>query len=131
MQRLLQIHHDLAAIAELQGHHATDALVVDIRLRQFVDAVTTGLNGTQHQLRAIHEFRVGHYNFTMMRIRRILVSVFVLSVGAASLAACGQKGALMLPTEAAAAQRATLPQTLRPGATKPPAAGASAPATTP
>jgi len=32
----------------------------------------------------------------------------------AILAACGQKGELYHPTEPAAAQRATLPQTLRP-----------------
>jgi predicted small lipoprotein YifL len=30
------------------------------------------------------------------------------------LAACGQQGALYLPTEPAAAQRATLPESLRP-----------------
>lgn len=32
----------------------------------------------------------------------------------ASLMACGQKGPLYLPTEPAAANRATLPQTLNP-----------------
>ncbi|MEO7127856.1 MAG: lipoprotein [Rhodoferax sp.] len=46
-----------------------------------------------------------------------------------ALAACGQSGALYLPTEPAAAQRATLLQTLRFGETAPaPAATASAPA---
>jgi hypothetical protein len=38
-----------------------------------------------------------------------------LAVGAAGLAACGQKGALYLPDDPAAAQRATLPQLLTPG----------------
>jgi len=35
----------------------------------------------------------------------------------ALLAACGQRGPLYLPTEPEAANRATLPQTLRPGGT--------------
>jgi predicted small lipoprotein YifL len=35
----------------------------------------------------------------------------------ASLAACGQKGDLFLPTDPAAANRATLPQVLIPGRT--------------
>jgi predicted small lipoprotein YifL len=58
-----------------------------------------------------------------------------LAVGAAGLAACGQKGALYLPDDPAAAQRATLPQLLTPGgsdatpsATPAPAAASSAPA---
>ncbi|WP_311732852.1 lipoprotein [Variovorax sp. KBW07] len=41
-----------------------------------------------------------------------------LAVGAAGLAACGQKGALYLPDDPAAAQRATLPQLLTPGGLK-------------
>jgi len=46
-----------------------------------------------------------------------------------ALSACGQSGALYLPTEPAAAQRATLLQTLRFGQTAPvPASAASAPA---
>jgi len=40
-------------------------------------------------------------------------------VALAALAACGQSGALYLPTEPAAAQRATLPQTLIPKAARP------------
>lgn len=48
--------------------------------------------------------------------------------GLLSLAACGQRGPLYLPTEPAAAQRATLPQivvpALRDNATKPEDAGA-------
>ncbi|MEO6623676.1 MAG: lipoprotein [Burkholderiaceae bacterium] len=67
----------------------------------------------------------------MLRIRQILVSVLVLAVSAAELAGCGQKGPLVLPTEPAAAQRATLPQTLRQGAIISPATGASAALPTP
>lgn len=49
----------------------------------------------------------------------------------AVLSACGQKGALYLPTEPAAAQRATLPQVLTGSGNKAasaPAGAASAPA---
>ncbi|MDO8252866.1 MAG: lipoprotein [Rhodoferax sp.] len=62
----------------------------------------------------IHEFGVGHYNFTMLLSRRILVSAIILGISAVSLSACGQQGALYLPTEPAAAKRATLPETLSP-----------------
>jgi predicted small lipoprotein YifL len=41
-----------------------------------------------------------------------------------ALAACGQKGPLFLPTNPAAAGRATLPETVRPAATPSPAASA-------
>ncbi|WP_093019891.1 lipoprotein [Variovorax sp. OV700] len=65
-----------------------------------------------------------------------------LAVAAGGLAACGQRGPLFLPTDPAAAQRATLPQLLTPGgprATTPdadaaapkPAAASSAPAPAP
>jgi predicted small lipoprotein YifL len=46
----------------------------------------------------------------------ILVSAAVL---AATLAGCGQKGSLFLPSGDAAAGRATLPQTLRPTPVEP------------
>jgi predicted small lipoprotein YifL len=45
------------------------------------------------------------------------------------LAACGQKGDLFLPTEPAAQNRATLPQTLRPGAGAPATSAAPAAST--
>jgi predicted small lipoprotein YifL len=50
-------------------------------------------------------------------------------LAAAMLSGCGQKGPLYLPTEPAAAQRATLPQTLDPRASSAPspATAASAP----
>lgn len=56
---------------------------------------------------------------------------FVLAGSAAVLAACGQKGPLMLPTGPLAAGRATLPQTVKrqvfgaPDKTTPTAAGAT------
>ncbi|WP_285414967.1 lipoprotein [Variovorax sp. efr-133-TYG-130] len=58
----------------------------------------------------------------MLNVRQILVSTRVraalmvcLAAATTGLAACGQKGALYLPTDPAAAQRATLPQLLTPG----------------
>ncbi|HCL84945.1 MAG TPA: hypothetical protein DIC45_00180 [Comamonadaceae bacterium] len=50
----------------------------------------------------------------MLTSRRILASTLCLAAAVASLAACGQRGPLYLPTEPAAAQRASLPDTLRP-----------------
>lgn len=46
------------------------------------------------------------------------------------LGACGQKGSLYLPTEPAAANRATLPETLRPSPANPTVPPAQAPTTT-
>ncbi|MDB5731821.1 MAG: hypothetical protein JWQ03_1716 [Variovorax sp.] len=54
----------------------------------------------------------------MLNVRQILVSAPAGALGCAAVAAlltgCGQAGALYLPTEPAAANRATLPQTLIP-----------------
>jgi predicted small lipoprotein YifL len=47
------------------------------------------------------------------------------------LAACGQQGALYLPTDPAAQQRATLPQTLLPGTAAGAASAPSHPASQP
>ncbi|QHI98226.1 hypothetical protein GT347_09615 [Xylophilus rhododendri] len=71
----------------------------------------------------------------MLKVPQILVRAITLVGGVAVLAACGQKGPLVLPTEVAARQRATMVQTLKPdwarsrdtGAGKP-AAAAAAPA---
>ena len=53
------------------------------------------------------------YNFQMNA--RILVTALALAGGMASgLMGCGQRGALYLPTEPAAQDRATLPQILTP-----------------
>lgn len=67
----------------------------------------------------------------MLRMFQILVRVFLLVGGVVGATACGQKGGLVIPTEPAAAQRASLPQSLRPGATPAPARTASAALPTP
>lgn len=76
------------------------------------------------------------YNSVMLRIQQILVSAIALAAIAGSLAGCGQTGPLYLPTEPAAARRATLPEILLPGTRAgetpvPPAAPASAPSSSP
>lgn len=72
----------------------------------------------------------------MYGVLQILVSghsrrLALAAAGVALLAACGQKGPLYLPTEPAAAGRASLPQTLAPSTSVAPAtAPASAPPAT-
>ncbi len=64
-------------------------------------------------------------------VRLILFSARNWVLAAASvtlLAACGQRGPLYIPQTPAAAQRATLPQTVWGGRGTPPATAASAPA---
>lgn len=116
MQRLLQVNDYLAFVRKNQGNHAPSALIVDVSSAFVIDAITTRLNSFEQNLRAVHEFRVGHYNFTMLRFTKILVSVMVLGLSVLILGACGQQGALYLPTDRAAAGRATLPETLLPSA---------------
>ncbi|MCA3238556.1 MAG: LPS translocon maturation chaperone LptM [Curvibacter sp.] len=80
----------------------------------------------------------------MLQTCRILVSTFnhggFAVIALLGLAGCGQTGPLYLPTEPAAAQRATLPQALWPVMPKkpaqssrpaPPAAPSAAPASAP
>ena len=50
----------------------------------------------------------------MLHVHRILVRAIALASCTAALAACGQRGPLYLPTDAAAKNRATLPQTVTP-----------------
>lgn len=50
----------------------------------------------------------------MLNVREILVSAIGLAVLGVGLAGCGQRGPLTLPNDPAAANRATLPQTLLP-----------------
>ncbi len=58
--------------------------------------------------------------------------LLALAAAAVVLGGCGQKGDLYLPTTPAAANRATLPETLRPaGTTTPPAAAPVVPASGP
>ncbi|MGB3450882.1 MAG: lipoprotein [Giesbergeria sp.] len=66
----------------------------------------------------------------MLRAIQILVSALILAASVASLSACGQRGPLFLPTDAAARQRATLPQTLVPSSADPAAPHPSTPAST-
>ncbi|WP_162573277.1 LPS translocon maturation chaperone LptM [Variovorax sp. PBL-H6] len=63
----------------------------------------------------------------MLNVRQILVSAIGLAIVGVALAGCGQKGALYLPTEPAATNRATLPGLLIPGSRD--AAGAARPGT--
>lgn len=73
----------------------------------------------------------------MLNVSQILVSAPRLRLALAAvvvgvLAGCGQKGPLFLPTGAAAAQRATLPETLSPArAASAPASGTATPAPRP
>ncbi|MDR6536223.1 LPS translocon maturation chaperone LptM [Variovorax soli] len=50
----------------------------------------------------------------MLKVRQILVSAIGLALVGVALAGCGQKGALYLPTDPAAKNRATLPGLLVP-----------------
>lgn len=69
----------------------------------------------------------------MLKVHQILVSALGLVVAGVGLAGCGQRGPLYLPTEPAAANRATLPDLIRPGTRTPndtatvPAAGTTPP----
>lgn len=112
MQGFLQVDDDLAFIWKYQSHHSARALVVNISQVVVVDAVAIGLDCFKQYFGFGHEFRVGHYNFTMLSLLRILVTPFVLGISTAGLMGCGQPGALYLPTEPSAAKRATLPETL-------------------
>ena len=129
MQRFLQVDNDLTFGLEGDGDHAPAPLVVNICVALFIDAVAIRLDGAKDGFRTIHEFGISHYNFVMLRIRQILVSVIDLAVCAAGLSGCGQPGQLYFPTEPAAARRATLPQSMIPG--MPAEAPATAPPVTP
>jgi predicted small lipoprotein YifL len=125
MQRPLQVDDYLTAVGKNQRDHGADALVVDIGVGLLVDTVAAGFDGAQNPLGPLHELRVGHYNFVMLIMARILVSTIILAGVAVDLSACGQKGALFLPAEPAATGRATLPQSLNPMRANPATGGAS------
>ena len=101
MQGLLQVDDDLTVVGKNQRHHGADPLVINVGKARVIDTVTTGFNGFQQFFSLVQEFRVGHYNFTMLRVCQILVSPIVLAISAVSLSACGQQGALYLPAPAA------------------------------
>ena len=54
----------------------------------------------------------------MLKASQILVSAIGLAMFGVGLAGCGQRGPLSLPTDPAAANRATLPQVLLPGTSR-------------
>ena len=60
MQRLLQVDHNLTAVGKHQSDHATHALVVDIGIGGFVDAVAMLFDRQQQGLSQVHEFVIGH-----------------------------------------------------------------------
>jgi predicted small lipoprotein YifL len=71
-----------------------------------------------------------------LMLRQILVSAswrrgVPVLVAVMALAACGQKGALFMPTDAAAAGRATLPQSLNPSNNVTPSPAPATPASAP
>ncbi|MBD9403610.1 lipoprotein [Comamonas sp. CMM02] len=55
----------------------------------------------------------------MLNVYQILVRCIALAVCTAALSACGQRGDLYLPTEPAAQDRATLPDTVLPSMSTP------------
>ena len=134
LQGFLQIHHNLAVIFKRQSDHAARALVVDIGIGFFVDTIAIGLNRFERVFRQVQKFNVSHYNAIMKNISQIVnrvIAMMALGLSLAgltlSLAACGQRGPLYIPSTPAAAQRATLVETL----TAPPAAVTTPAPTTP
>jgi predicted small lipoprotein YifL len=97
VQRFLQINNDLTAIGKGERDHAPGALVVYIGFGFIVDAIAAGLHPFKQSFCAVHKFGVGHYNFTMLHSKQILVSTLTLVVSVLNLAGCGQTGALYLP----------------------------------
>ncbi len=61
----------------------------------------------------------------MLNVRQTVASAIGLALLAGGLAGCGQRGGLYLPTDPAAKGRATLPQTVLPGMSSKPTAGAT------
>lgn len=67
----------------------------------------------------------------MSRPAPLLARLIVTALAAAALNACGQKGPLFIPSTPAAAQRATLPQTVFGGTAAPAAPASATPAAVP
>jgi hypothetical protein len=62
VQGFLQIHNDLASIAEGDGNHAAYPLVVDVGIGFIVNSIATGFDPRQKTFSSIQKFKVGHYN---------------------------------------------------------------------
>jgi predicted small lipoprotein YifL len=114
VQGLLQIDNDLTAVGESQRDHAPHALVVNVHIGIVVQQVAAVFYPSQQAFSLVQKFKVGHYNRSMLKVPKILVTTFVLVGSAAVLSGCGQKGPLRTPDSPASANRATLPQTLNP-----------------
>jgi hypothetical protein len=102
LQGFLQVDDDLAAVREGQGDHGAHTLVVNIGVAFVIHPVTVRLQGFEQGFGLIQIFEVGHYNFTMLNAKRILVSAVIILGGVLQLSACGQTGSLYLPTPPAA-----------------------------
>ncbi len=138
VQWFLQVHNNLAAVAERHGDHATHALVVDISIGCVVDAVTMGFYSAQQRLGAVRVFQISHSSTNYNLGMALNTGSYSLIVGTVrpwaaltalvamlAIAGCGQKGGLYLPTEPAARDRATLPQVLLPATSAAPTAPAT------
>jgi predicted small lipoprotein YifL len=103
MQRLLQVHDDLAAIGKSQGDHTAGALIVDVGVAVVVDVIASGFDRPQQGFGLVQVLKVAHYNRPIMRkslkFARILGADRRASglLALMLLGACGQKGALYLP----------------------------------
>ena len=75
-------------------------MIVHIGIRCIVESVTAFFHRFEQGFGVIQEFGVGHYNFTMLKAKQILVSAIVLGAVVLNLAGCGQTGALYLPERA-------------------------------
>jgi hypothetical protein len=118
LQRLLQVDDDLAAVAEGQGDHAADPLVVDVRVGGVVDAVAARLDLAQQGFGAVEVFG-SVITISDVDVRNSSAACPRRPALAASRPRCcwghaARSGPLFLPTEPAAAGRATLPQVLNP-----------------
>jgi len=89
-----------------------NALVVQVCIGFIVDAVAIFFHRLEQGLSAVQEFRVGHYNFTMLKANQILVSVIALGAAVLNLAGCGQTGSLYLPERSAPKPASTAPTPL-------------------
>jgi predicted small lipoprotein YifL len=106
VQRLLQIHDDLTRVRKSQRNHGADALIVDVGVGRIVQAVARLLHGFEQKFCLVKKLGVGHYNLRMFHAQ-ILVRMIALGALVAVLGACGQKGALYLPTRPALAPTTT------------------------